>query len=567
MPNLNILHYQFKNFLCSNEDGSITVRLFSNLKNISELCLVYGSKHDLFKNGRNREKMNIEFENSYSYVWSTTVLLTTKKDYMYYFELIIDNSKFIFTSLGLEKFREDNTINCFQLCHVFECEKTIVPRLAKEKGVVIQIMPDRFDIGDKNNLGMKFKNLNFNEKPFPTSYFGGDLKGIENRIYYLKLIGVSTIYLTPIFKSTCYHRYDVEDYFKIDDRLGGDKALLSLVKEVHKNNMNIVLDAVFNHTSFYNPMFQDVIKNGEKSKFYNYYFCDGTPDFEKGNYLTFSHARHMPKLDTSNPEVINYCCKAISFIQNKFDIDGWRFDVGDEIAHSFITQIKKTLRSIKKDILIIGEDWQSSENFIEGEQFDGVMNYPLCNLITSLLVDERIDSKTFCDWSIDLLCKYSWNNSLCMFNFISSHDIPRFLSLVNNKDKTLLATLIAISFPGMFMSYYGDEFGMPGGKDPDNRRPIDWNNEPSDKNYFKNYCELLNLKQIEEFISGKFYIKDLDGMIEIRRYINEDNVYKILMNITDKTREVKSNKNIILSHKYNSDVLDGLGYLVYLDNK
>lgn len=570
MPNLNINHYLYKNFIWSNEDGSVTVRLITSRDYLKSAVVVYGPK-PAFKEGFiKKEPMEIVLRNSTSEVWQHTMFLEDKR-YVYYFLVTLENGQeYLFNSLGLYPANKKLDIqdNVFQFCHVFDSEKTIVPSIAKKKGAVIQIFPDRFAIGDFKKRSMKDKNIEVGDKVDYRSFFAGDLKGIENHLDYLQSIGISTIYLTPIFKSSSNHRYDVEDYFKIDPRLGGDKALKSLVKALHEKGMSIVLDAVFNHTSYKNPLFQDVVKYGKKSKFYHFYFCQGKPSFKKGNYLRFAYANYMPKLDTSNPEVISYCTSAITYITKKFNIDGWRFDVADEMAHLFFTQIRFALRKINPTLLLIGEDWLPSENYLEGQQFDGVMNYQFRKIVLDLLVNKNIDSAKAKDLFIDLLERYSWNNDLSMFNLLSSHDTPRFKTLAKGSDaKTLLAILLGISYPGMFMSYYGDEIGMEGGRDPDNRRPMDWEENHWDIDFHKNYVDLLQLKQNEEFVSGFVSIENQDDLLLFKRWVSKKKVFTIVLNPSDKTYSYSPVGDIKIRKGFNKEKneLSPYGYLVFLN--
>jgi len=567
MPILNIVHNSHKNYVWANEDGSLTVRVLTSKDYLKEIEIAYGCKHFAFRNESifYSKLMNKSLTNSYNDLWETNIYLEGRKDYFYYFIVTFKNGeKKLFTPFGLEEIREPNTVNYFQFCHVFENEKTIIPDIAKKKGNVIQIFVDRFNIGNSNNPYLKEKNLNINEPIQPRSYFGGDLDGVTQKINYLKELGITTIYLTPIFKSTSSHRYDVEDYFEIDPRLGGNESLNRLVNEAHKKGISIVLDAVFNHTSYKHPFFLDVVEKGEKSKYFNYYFCDGKPEFEKGNYLTFSRSKGMPKLNTSNREVIDYCKKAIRFITEKFSIDGWRFDVADEMSHLFFEEIRDELRSINPKILLISEDWTDAENYIEGNQFDGKMNYLLRDVICNLLIDKRIDCQTASDRLVDILIRYSWNNNFSMFNLISSHDIPRFMTVANeDKNLTLLALIMTVSFPGMFMSYYGDELGMIGGKDPDNRRPIDWNNLDSNKEYTDCYKKILSLKFIDEFILGKARVYSENGLLFIERFSSE-NEYIVVMNTKNEKTSYKFNKNIILEHGFdqNNELFSPYGFIV-----
>ena len=398
------------------------------------------------------------------------------------------------------------------------------------------------------------------------NHLGGTLKGICENLDYIEKLGINCIYLNPIFEAASYHKYDTIDYFEIDPCLGNKVDLKELVQQCHKRGIRVILDGVFNHTSYKNNMFQDVMENGKESKYFDFYYCDGKPDFNKMNYLTFGSAGYMPKLRTENPKVIEFGCKVLNTITSKYNIDGWRFDVADEVAHVFWINVHQTLRSINPSILMIGEDWMASENYLEGNQFDGVMNYQFRKIAIELIANEIINARTARERLIDLLARYSWNNDLSMFNLISSHDTPRFKTLAEgNEDKTLLATLLAVSYPGMFMSYYGDELGMEGGSDPLNRAPIDWNSLNKNKEFQNTYKSILSLKQLEEFITGRIKIETCKDLLIIKRYIDEKKSYKVLLNTRKGYIDLNEDiDEVVIEHNYDKSKnrLSSYGYIV-----
>lgn len=570
MANLSLFHYQSKNFRWSNEDNSITVRLLAKKGYIRDAKVVYFAK---VRDGQTKtsDLMKIVLENDAIQVYETTIKLDDDRRYVYKFLVTLseDDRQYYFLNYGLERVEDVKNpfAGSFQFLHLFDNEKTIVPTIAKRKGVVMQIFPDRFDIGDYSKECMKDRNLDAGEEPNSRSFYGGDFKGIESRLDYLKKLGVSTIYLTPIMKSSSNHRYDVEDYLKIDDRLGGEEAFENLVGGIHGRNMNIMLDGVYNHTSYLNPMFQDVVEKGEDSKYFNFYYCDGKPEFEKRNYLTFGKHAYMPKLRTESEEVIDYCCDVTRKMTERYLIDGWRFDVADEVSHLLWTRMRQTLRKIDPGMLLIGEDWMASEDYLEGCQMDGVMNYMLRDIVLALLADKSIDSSQARERMIDLLARYSWPNDLSMLNFISCHDTPRFKTMVGGDErKTLLGLLMTVSFPGMFMTYYGDELGMEGGFDPRNRAAVDWSLADSRNEFQDEYRRIIGLRQLDEFVSGGITIDAEGDLLSIRRHIDEEHGICVVMNTKGDMAEYRKKVSCpILSKGYDASTgeIDGFGYLVY----
>lgn len=569
-----VFHYLYKNFVWSNEDGSITVRLFSFKDSLKDAKVIFGPKLGWGVRERYSQQMEKVLSNSSFDVHEATLRMKDRR-FIYYFEVLSskDGKTHLFTSKGLieSSSKEEPIFFGFQFCHVFEGEKTIIPSLAKKKGAVLQIFPDRFAIGDSKKPAMKKATLKIGDTPTYTSFFGGDIKGILDKLDYIQSLGVSTIYLTPIFKSATYHRYDVEDYTKIDERLGGDTAFKRLVNQIHKKGMSIICDAVFNHTSYKSPLFQDVLKNGRKSKYYDFYFCDGDPSFDKGNYLMFGTTKEMPKLNSENPKVIDYCVKAITRMTKKFAIDGWRFDVADEVSHFFWENIHYALRKIDPGMILIGEDWMPSENYLEGNQFDGVMNYQCREIMLDLFANKTINAAKAKERMISLLMRYSWNQDLSMLNLLSSHDTPRFKTLVDGDERRVLAALLlTVSYPGLFMSYYGDELSMEGGADPLNRRPIDWEKVEEHKEFASFYRQILSLKEKEEYLTGRISIESQGDLLVVTRFLPSGiHDYVSVVNTSESPCKVKVDGEVLFSHSFDSknNVLEAYGYLQLIKNR
>src|SRR5574344_792067 len=208
-----------------------------------------------------------------------------------------------------------------------------------KNSIFYEIFIDRFAIGNREK-DTSYINMRWDELPKSKSFAGGDLQGIIDNLDYLKSIGINGIYLTPIFKSISNHKYDIEDYYKIDEQFGDEETLLKLVKVAHDKGIKIILDAVFNHISEKSPLFQDVLKNGKNSKYYHWFI------FKNNEYECFSVCKYMPKLNTDNIEVQNYLINVGKYYIEKFDIDGWRLDVSDEVSHTFWKRFRNELKSL-----------------------------------------------------------------------------------------------------------------------------------------------------------------------------------------------------------------------------
>lgn len=338
-------------------------------------------------------------------------------------------------------------------------------------------------------------------------FFGGNIQGIIEKIPYLRNLGINGIYFTPMFAATSAHKYDTIDYFKIDPSFGTNKDLKEMVEKCHHAGIKVMLDAVFNHCGWFHPFFQDVVKKGKKSKYYDCFYIeddniinfplkDNKPIYEGRiypNYRTFAFTPFMPKLKTSNPIIEKYLLKVATYWIKEYDIDGWRLDVSNEVSHAFWRKFKQAVVKVKPDIYILGENWEDSNPWLGNDQFNAVMNYEIAYPIWQFFTFKEVNKITAQEFTYkinELLVRYPRNVAINMFNLIDSHDTMRILYRANgNKDIVKLAYLFIFSFCGSPAIYYGDEIGLDGGKDPDNRRCMIWNEEKQDidlLDFFKN---------------------------------------------------------------------------------
>lgn len=335
--------------------------------------------------------------------------------------------------------------------------------------------------------------------------FGGNLKGVTQKLEYLADLGISGIYFTPIFKAPTAHKYDTEDYFMIDPQFGTNEDFGIMVEKAHTLGIKVMLDGVFNHLGFNHPFFQDVVKNGGNSIYKDCFFIDRYPvvNFEisaKGkpiynrdmilNYKTFAFNPNMPKWNTSNPIVEKYLLDCVTYWIEKYDIDGWRLDVSNEISHEFLRLVKKVSRQVKKETFILGENWDSSYPWLHGDQLDSVMNYALTYPLWQYL-EHKIDLITFKDMVTTYLATTPKNVMENMFNLIGSHDTERIMHRLHGDSRR-----VKLAFLWMFVSagspniYYGDEIGLLGAHDPDNRRTMPWEAKNQDLD-MKDFIQFL----------------------------------------------------------------------------
>ena len=384
--------------------------------------------------------------------------------------------------------------------------------------IVYQIFVERFFVGEGENK-KEYVNLKWGDIPNPKSFAGGDLEGIRKKLDYLQDLGVNTLYLTPIFESCSNHKYDIRNYFRVDEMFGGDGAFARLAKEAHSRGMRILLDAVFNHCSAQNKIFADVVKKGRKSRYYDWFFIDGDkPDQETGNYEHFAGCKYMPKLNTNTPAVQDYLISVGRYWVEKYGIDGWRLDVADEVSDVFWRRFRQELKRAHPDVLLIAENWHDAYPWLRGDEYDGVMNYSLTKACLDYLVYGVFDAQAMSDRLSHILMRNTDQVNNMMLNLLDSHDTERFLTLAkkSGKDERSLLCALAILFfsPGMPCIYYGTEIGMEGGYDPDCRRTFDWNRQNWNLRIYDTVKKLIRLRKR---IAGEVKYSAQDGVLLIER--------------------------------------------------
>ncbi|EQB37552.1 hypothetical protein M948_03105 [Virgibacillus sp. CM-4] len=360
-----------------------------------------------------------------------------------------------------------------------------------------QLFPERFANGNEQ-LNPKGSLPWGSADPTPTNFFGGDLEGIIQHLDYLVDLGINGIYLTPIFKAYSNHKYDTIDYMEIDPQFG-DKATFRLfVQECHQRGIKVMLDAVFNHSGYYFPPFQDVLKNQEVSIYKDWFHIWNFPIVTKPrpNYDTFAFVPTMPKLNTKNKEVRDYLLKVATYWVETFDIDGWRLDVANEVDHHFWRMFRQAVKEVKSDVYILGEIWHDSMPWLHGDQFDAVMNYPFTNGAIDFFAKQNMNAATFTETITSVLHMYPQNVNEVAFNLLDSHDTPRILTLANdNEARVKLLYLFQLSFVGTPCIYYGDEIGMAGDTDPGCRACMQWNPNQQKQELYRFVQSLIHLRK------------------------------------------------------------------------
>ncbi len=450
----------------------------------------------------------------------------------YYFLISDGKQTLVYSESGVSKTFDDQYayLHYFQYPFINPVDVHHVPDWVHE-AVFYQIFVERFCNGDQSNDPEKLST--WDELPTPSSFYGGDLQGIISKLDYLQKLGITGLYLTPIFESRSNHKYDTTDYRKVDPAFGDTETLCRLVSEAHKRGIRVVLDGVFNHCGENFAPFQDVMKNGSKSKYAGWFHFLQYPDGKKeARYRTFSDCGYMPKLNTSNPGMKKYLLDTVTGWMRATGIDGWRLDVSDEVDHEFWRSFRKAVKAVNPEAVIIGENWHDARPWLEGDQFDGVMNYPVTKACIRYFATQELNAKLF---SADLSCCLMWNSeqaNFSMLNLLDSHDTMRFLTWCGgDKRRVKLAVLFLFSYVGIPCTYYGSEIGMKGKGDPDSRRTFNWDQSTWDTDLWNFYHAAMMLRRESIALQrGDVRMWAKDDVFYLKRFNSAQTILTVLNN-------------------------------------
>ncbi len=430
--------------------------------------------------------------------------------------------------------------------------------------VFYQIFPDRFARSEALRAS-KPANLEAWEAP-PTShgYKGGDLLGVLEHLDHIQDLGATAIYFCPIFQATANHRYHTHDYYTVDPLLGGNAAFRRLLDEAHRRGLRVVLDGVFNHVSRGFFYFNDLLENGAASPYVDWFTVHSFPlyayrDTKPLGYAAWWGLRALPKLNTNNPTVREYIMRVAEYWTRQ-GIDGWRLDVPQEItAPGFWEEFRTRVKAINRDAYIVGEIWDEATPFLQGDRFDGVMNYLFAAATLSFAAGQRVvpamaegrgyrptepmPGGTYAERLNWLLGLYPWEIQLTQLNLLDSHDTARAITLCGGDAASVrLATLLLMTFPGAPCIFAGDEIGQEGGlPDYDTRRSFPWERPETWRREVLDYHRaLIALRRAHQPLRrGTFQslYADDEVLVFARRFSGE--VFMVAVNRGDEPRRVE----------------------------
>ena len=512
------------------------------------------------------------------HVWWTTTIYPSYKRAKYYFELHSGDEVYYYFEDGF--YTKEEMENPGKSLSYFICPWMNPADIFRTPSWVndtcwYQIFPDRFCNGNPDINPENVKPWKYEKIEGYRDFYGGDLRGVINKLEYLKNIGINGIYFTPVFESSSNHKYNTKNYRKIDPCFGTNEDLRELVDKAHELGIKVMLDAVFNHTGTDYPLWEDIIEKGEKSEYADWYMINRFPvemgrSTKDGRYYSFAFTDQMPKLNTNKRAVRQYLMDIVDFWIDEFDIDGLRFDVGNEISHLFLTELREMTKEKKPDFYLLGEIWHDSIQWLRGTEYDAVMNYPLATAISNFWVFDKWDKSEF-EYAINqCFTMYMQQTNDVIFNLLDSHDTNRLMDKVGgNIDIFYQQLAILYSMPGSPCIYYGTEIAMEGGYDPDCRRCMPWDDIEAGK-YDENIQELkklIDLRKNEPAMKSRdFHFPNEIADRRVIEYIkiSGDRFVKVVRNCGHNEVNISVNEeNTLFSRNYlNQKLLPG-GILIY----
>ena len=420
--------------------------------------------------------------------------------------------------------------------------------------IFYQIFPDRF--ASSARVVKPGQLEPWDAPPTVHGFKGGDLLGVVEHLDHLERLGINAVYFNPVFASASNHRYHTYDYLQVDPLLGGDDALRELLDACHARGMRVVLDGVFNHASRGFWPFHHVLETGAASPYRDWFYFNAEhlaagrqirayPDETIGHAVDVSDVPEeqrrgaqsmqvlgyqawwdmpaLPKINVDNPHARAYLL-GVAEHWIRFGIDGWRLDVATEVPDEFWREFRQHVRAINPDAYIVAEIWQEHPEYVQGDMYDALMNYPLAEAIISFVGGERIDrrvvaqhyelganirpedGRAFAARLERAMTIYDPAVTGTMLNLLDSHDTPRVLSMLGGDAVGVaLATFVQMTLPGAPSVYYGDEIGMAGEMDPFCRAAMRWDEATWDRELYAATSGAIALRRAHAALrSGSF---------------------------------------------------------------
>lgn len=465
----------------------------------------------------------------------------------------------------------DNRSEYYQYPFILREEIPRVPKWFQE-AVVYNIFPDSFANG-RRRLEACGQEMLLEDGRICRSRLGGTIRGMIENLDYIQDMGFTCIYLNPIFTAGEYHKYDLLDYYHIDPVLGTEADFQELVNKLHERKMRIVIDGVFNHCSWYFFAFGDVVEKGRASRYCDWFYDLSFPVVrpekpgEKPNYTCFAYEKKMPKLNTSNAEVQAYFADVGAYWIEKYQVDGWRLDVANEIDLNFWRKFRAAVKAANPQAVLIGEVWENAQVWLKGDIFDSTMNYEFRRICREYLTAQTPDGLQTAYQLEQLRLRYPTELVRGQLNLLDSHDVPRFLSLCEGDiSRWRLGCILLFLMPGVPSLFYGDEQELTGVEEADYRRPMEWRAQ--------NQCDFVRqlIAIRKQYIPYDAEYQPLwevirKGVFAFSRRSGQGNI-TVIMNAGNTTLPLEAtmqeqHRRILLSSQENAKELAPMDYIIF----
>lgn len=534
----------------------------------------------IFRSIQNGQEQGVEMkkekESGHLAYYSISIKIWTQP-FHYRFKIIAGDKIYHYNALGVQSFLPADKDN-FKICADFNPPSWLWDR------VFYQIYPDRFFDGDPSTnvkdgeyayhghptIARKWGELP-GEYPnaFSLDFFGGDLKGIQQKIPYLKRLGVNALWLNPIFLSPSNHKYDTQDYKTIDPHIGSDKDLRELVEALHKEDIRVILDGVFNHTGSSHLWFN-------RDELYDKPGAWQDPDGTyRDYYLSFGDKNFHYWAGFSTLPTLNYRSRKLRdeiygaadsvaqrYVKPPFSTDGWRLDVADTVARQDAIQLhrevwpefRSAVKQANPDAYVMGECGAESTEILQGDGLDGAMNYygfatPVRQWLTGQIVFEGdaakkrfLDAADLKNWLMNSRSTTSHPVALSMYNLLSSHDCSRFLHHCEGDARMLKAALtLMFGYVGVPALYYGDEVGLRGSASNESARCcMEWNEKKWDRELFEFVQTLISVRKKSAALQrgGIRSLGAQDNVFSFARFLKNEN-WIVVLNGDAKKKKIK----------------------------
>lgn len=571
-----ILHIPLSQYAFADAVNKLTIRIRTKKDNIESCMLYYGdraceSTPVIFEKVRMKRVATDEYFDYYESTFITPYSrvcyyfkLENKKEWIYFYS---DRFTKDLAGYELDGAILEGRSEYYQYPYLLKSEIPDVPNWFKT-AVVYNIFPDSFACGRCESPNGK-KEIILESGKVSKARLGGTIYGITQNLDYIQELGFNCVYLNPIFTAGEYHKYDTLDYYHIDPCLGTDEEFKQLVDEIHKRDMKIIIDGVFNHCSWQFFAFEDVLQNGKKSQYFDWFYELNLPltrpesKVGKPEYACFAYERKMPKLNTSNLEVQRYFAAVGVYWLEHYHIDGWRLDVANEIDREFWRTFRRAVKLQNKEAILIGEVWENAQTWLKGDAFDSTMNYEFRRICRDYLIGDKNNAIHLAKQLEQMRLRYPTNIVRGQLNLLDSHDVPRFMSLCKGDEKKWrLACILLMLFEGVPSLFYGDEQGICGVSENEYRSPMAWGKNPKLCVFVQRLIEIRK-QYIDETCSYQVLWEEMNQDIFVFERENDKGKLHVILNLSKRTLKYQNNiEEELLVSSISKEELEPYGYKV-----